>query len=119
MNVNVKEKMNKAIKLGGTIIGYAIVGLVTSKIIDNYQSDYDSDIRFDSQSTVKNYCYGYSDTVKAITQSSMGSFYKNEMIGKVKKNQTLPYYNSVIAIANATNMSDYYKCDSLDKLNKD
>lgn len=53
--------------------------------------------------------FGYSSAVRAISNCDMSSYYKESSIKKIRKDCDSEYYRAIIAIAEAEDMSSYYK----------
>ena len=61
---------------------------------------------------------GYGEAVDAIMNSGMSSYYKDEVLNKLARNESDGYYKAVISILKSEDLSSYYKDEMIEKISK-
>lgn len=61
---------------------------------------------------------GYSEAVKAVVNSDMSSWYMDDILKVLKRNETSDYYNAVISIVKNDDISDWSKEDMIKRISK-
>lgn len=104
-----KEVARKIAEIGIPILVYGTYSYLTQ---NNRRND-DWTVIFDHPDVTSDGLYGRA--ANAICSSDMSSYYKNQALSNLKREESDGYYEAVIAIANSR-MSSFYRAESISNL---